>query len=216
MRKHIPAAGRSKPICVRRGKEPTFDLFLTRKLRLRWGEGGTRKSRSLARSLPASGTWAGTAPARDDSVLGRRRDTGGVRSVRKSLRSPDFFTREKRRHGLFAPDNLRTCCSAAGRPELQGAHFDCDCEIGTPDGVLGSAAAFSALRAPTMIWMASLLLSLQAYSHSGPWTELKGTTAVQGLVQVLGSFTVNLYSIVSASMRVKYSVIFNVAGLALR
>src|SRR5690349_13202352 len=64
--------------------------------------------------------------------------------------------------------------------------------------------------------MASLLLSLQAYSHSGPETVLKGTTAVQGLVQVEGSSTVNLYSIVSASLRVKYSVIFNVLASAFR
>src|SRR5690349_15581114 len=58
--------------------------------------------------------------------------------------------------------------------------------------------------------MASLLLSLHAYSHSGPATELNGTTADHGLVQVFGSSTVNLYSMVSASTRLKYSVIFNV------
>ena len=43
-----------------------------------------------------------------------------------------------------------------------------------------------------------------------------GTTAVQGFVHVDGSSTVNLYSMVSASMRVKYSVIFRVSALALR
>src|SRR5690242_19295762 len=102
------------------------------------------------------------------------------------------------------------------RLSLIQIHFAC--EIGTPAGALplSFSAAFSALRAPTIILMASLLLSLHAYSHSGPATELSGTTADHGFVQVFGSSTVTSYSMVSASTRLKYSVIFNVLASAFR
>jgi len=66
------------------------------------------------------------------------------------------------------------------------------------------------------MFTASLLFSLQSYSNSGPATELNGTMAVQRFVQVEGSSTVNEYSIVSLSMRLKRSVIFKVLGLAFR
>src|SRR5690349_17808786 len=79
-----------------------------------------------------------------------------------------------------------------------------------------SCAAFSAARAPARIFTASLLSSLQAYSNMGPFTRLIGMMADHGLVHVVASSTVNLYSIVSLSMRVKRSVILSVRGLALR
>src|SRR5437016_13321081 len=115
---------------------------------------------------------------------------------------------------------MRRSRSAKRGSELRGselrfpgaAHSNYFCEIGTPAG----AWAFSALRAPTMMFTASLLFSLQSYSNNGPGTELKGTMAVQGFVQVEGSSTVKEYSIVSLSTRLKRSVIFKVFGLALR
>src|ERR1700733_13625765 len=75
------------------------------------------------------------------------------------------------------------------------------CEIG-PAGF--SAAFLSVARAPARIFTASLLSSLQSYSNIGPVVADKGIMADQGRVQVAGSFTVNLYSIVSADGRVKY------------
>src|SRR5216684_528653 len=77
-----------------------------------------------------------------------------------------------------------------------------------------SAAAFSATRAPARILTASLLFSVQSYSGIGPSIWLRGTIAVHGLVQVDGSSTVNLYSMVFWSVRVKYSVIFKVFAFA--
>lgn len=67
-----------------------------------------------------------------------------------------------------------------------------------------------------MMFTASLLSSLQAYSKMGPFTRLIGMMADQGFVQVVGSSTVNFYSIVSLSMRAKRSIIFKVCGLELR
>src|SRR5487761_1046196 len=59
-----------------------------------------------------------------------------------------------------------------------------------------------------------LLPSLHAYSNIGPSIWLRGRIADHGLVQVVGSSMVNLYSIVFASRRVKRSVIFKVVGSA--
>src|SRR5690242_20540986 len=64
-------------------------------------------------------------------------------------------------------------------------------EIGTPEAAL----AFSAARAPARMFTMSLLPSVHAYSKIGPFIAPKGTMADQGLVQVDGSSTVNLYSI---------------------
>src|SRR5437879_7878656 len=89
----------------------------------------------------------------------------------------------------------------------------CDyfCETGTPEAPLAfSSAAFSVARAPAIILMMSLLLSLQSYSKNGPWIALKGTMAVQGFVQEEGSSIVKLYSIRSAATRLKRSVIFQI------
>jgi len=66
------------------------------------------------------------------------------------------------------------------------------------------------------MFTASLLSSLQSYSNIGPVVADKGIMADHGRVQVAGSFTVNLYSIVSAEVRVKYSVILCVSGWPLR
>src|SRR5690349_21577028 len=65
-------------------------------------------------------------------------------------------------------------------------------EIGTPEAAL----AFSAARAPARMFTISLLPSVHAYSKIGPFIAPRGTMADQGLVQVEGSSTVNLYSMV--------------------
>src|SRR2546428_14162881 len=88
--------------------------------------------------------------------------------------------------------------------------------MGDEPALAFSSAAFSAARAPARMFTASLLSSLQAYSNIGPFTWLMGMTADQGFAHVVGSSIVNLYSIVSLSMRVKRSVILRVPGLALR
>src|SRR5687768_6672634 len=79
--------------------------------------------------------------------------------------------------------------------------------------VFWAVPAFSWLRAPSRIFTNPLLPSLQAYSNNGPSTLLNGIIAVHGCVQVDGSSTVYLYSIVFSSIRVKRSVSFTVAGL---
>ena len=89
-------------------------------------------------------------------------------------------------------------------PSSRTAAFVCDyfCETGTSEVPLAfSSAAFSVARAPAMMLMMSLLLSLQSYSKIGPSIALKGTIAVQGFVQVEGSSIVKLYSIWSAATR---------------
>src|SRR5260370_21702776 len=88
--------------------------------------------------------------------------------------------------------------------------------MGDEPALAFSSAAFSAARAPARIFTASLLSSLQAYSNIGPFTWLMGMTADQDFVHVVRSSIVNLYSIVSLSMRVKRSVILTVPGVALR
>src|SRR5579862_4268246 len=82
--------------------------------------------------------------------------------------------------------------------------------MGTPEAFL----VFSAARAPARMLTISLFPSAQAYSNIGPVIAPSGTIADQGLVQVLGSSMVNLYSMVFRSVRAKYSVIFKVFGLA--
>src|SRR5260370_17341742 len=70
------------------------------------------------------------------------------------------------------------------------------CEIGEDEPPLAfSSAAFSAARAPARIFTASLLSSLQAYSNIGPFTALMGTMPAQGLLHVVRSSLMNLYSI---------------------
>src|SRR5260370_13899976 len=131
----------------------------------------------------------------------------------------------KLRRGAFPPDK-RDWHRGAGGISARGrcrtlryincsrrAGLVCDyfCEIGTSEAPLAfSSAAFSVARAPAMILMMSLLLSLQSYSKIGPLIALKGTMAVHGFVQVEGSLTVKLYSISSAATRVNRSVIFKV------
>ena len=97
--------------------------------------------------------------------------------------------------------------------QLSNGGLVCDyfCEIGTSEAPLVfSSAAFSVARAPAMILIMSLLLSLQSYSKNGPLIALKGTMAVQDFVHVEGSSIVKLYSIRSAATRLKRSVIFKV------
>src|SRR5207245_9274344 len=88
--------------------------------------------------------------------------------------------------------------------------------MGDEPALAFSSADFSAARAPARMFTASLLSSLQAYSNIGPFTWLMGMTADQDFVHVVGSSIVNLYSIVSLSMRVKRSVILRFPGLELR
>ena len=90
-----------------------------------------------------------------------------------------------------------------------GVHF---CELGLP--VAFSFAALSAARAAASISTREKFPSLQENSGIGPFILLKGTMAVQGPVHVVGSSTVNLYSIVVSSVRVKYSVIFKASEFA--
>src|SRR5437764_1038910 len=95
---------------------------------------------------------------------------------------------------------------------LRHPNFDYFCEMGAGF----SAAFFSVARAPARMFTASLLFSLQSYSNIGPVLAVMGIIADHGLAHVDGSSIVNLYSMVSADMRLKYSVIFCESGLPLR
>src|SRR5204862_7111134 len=84
-------------------------------------------------------------------------------------------------------------------------------ECNPPGAYFFWASSFSRKRAPVRMPVMPMFPSWHAYSYIISSILVRGSTAVHGLVSVVGSETVNSYLIVSRPTRVKRSTSFVVA-----